>query len=78
MDDHLEQIEQHPDRIKFLCKINEDEREELIAYNEIFNYLEAQEQEDVLWKFRRIVGHQGPLKNGHRDYNGLVYNVQIE
>jgi hypothetical protein len=78
MDDHLDQVEQHSDCIKFLCKINEDEREELIAFNEILNYLEAQEQDDVIWKFRRIIGHQGPLKNGHPDYNGSAYNVQIE
>ena len=78
MDDHMDQVEQHPERIKFLCRINEEDREELIAYNEILNYLEAQEQDDVLWKFRRIVGHEGPLAKGHPDYNGSTYNVQIE
>jgi hypothetical protein len=43
MDDHLDQIEQHPDRIKFLCKVNEDKHEELIAYNEILIYLDDNE-----------------------------------
>ena len=78
MDAHLDQVEQHPERVKFLCKINEEDREELIAYNEILNYLEAQEQDDVLWKFRRIVGHEGPLRTDHPDYNGSSYNVKVE
>jgi hypothetical protein len=78
MDDHLEQVEQHPERVKFLCKIREDDHEELIAYNEILTYLEAQEQNEGLWKFRHIVGHEGPLNKSHPDYNGSLYNVQIE
>ena len=68
----------NPDRVKYLCRINESDREELIAYNEILNYLADQEQDDLVWNFRRIVSHEGPLNKDHADYNGSSYNVTIE
>jgi hypothetical protein len=71
-------VKRDPERIKYLCKTKEGEREELISYNEILSYLEAQEQDDLVWNFRRIVGHEGPLNKDHPDYNGLTYNIKIE
>jgi hypothetical protein len=32
----------------------------------------------VVWKFKRIVTHQGPLTGNHSDYNGSTYNLTIE
>ena len=78
MDEHLDKIDQHPERIKYLCRINESDREELIAYNEILSFIESQAQNDVIWNFRRIVGHEGPLARNHPDYNGSNFNVKIE
>jgi hypothetical protein len=31
-----------------------------------------------LWKFRRVVGHQGPLKPGDPRYKGSRWNVMVE
>jgi hypothetical protein len=31
-----------------------------------------------VWKFRHIISHQGPIKPGHPDYKGSMYNVMIE
>jgi hypothetical protein len=31
-----------------------------------------------LWKFRKIVSHQGPLKKDHPDYKGSLYNLIVE
>ena len=45
--------------MKFLSSINDDEYEEVILYNELMGYL--QWNEDIVWKFCCIVGHQGPL-----------------
>jgi hypothetical protein len=78
VDDHLDKVKRDPERIKYLCKTKEGEREELISYNEILSYLEAQEQDDLVWNFRRIVGHEGPLNKDHPDYNGSTYNIKIE
>jgi len=78
VDDYLDTVEQNPDRIRLLCKFSEEDREELIAYNEILDYLERQEQDEHLWKFRRITGHEGPLEKHHTSYKGSRYNVMIE
>ena len=32
----------------------------------------------MVWKFQRIVSHQGPLLPNHPDYKGSTYNVMIE
>jgi hypothetical protein len=37
-----------------------------------------EEQGDVLWKFKRISGDQGPLGPKDKGYNGSTYNVQVE
>jgi hypothetical protein len=33
---------------------------------------------DIVWKFKRIVSHQGPITSNHPDYNGSMYNLLIE
>jgi hypothetical protein len=33
--------------------------------------------DDVLWEFERIIGHQGPLPRDHPDYKGEPFNVTI-
>ena len=40
------------------------------------NYTEALDQE--LYKFRAIIGHEGPLKVTDPNWKGSKYNVQIE
>ena len=43
---------------------------------------QAQEQDNSmdqeLYKFRAIIGHEGPLKMTDRNWEGSKYNVQIE
>jgi hypothetical protein len=68
----------NPTRIKFKVSINNEEFEDLIAYNEVVNHITNDDTSEVIWKFKRITGHQGPLKSGHPDYHGLSYNVMIE
>jgi hypothetical protein len=77
LEDHLNKAEGNTDRIKYLCKINEGNCKELLAYNEILNYLENQEHDDLLWNFWRV-SHKGPLMREHPDYKGLSYNVKVE
>jgi hypothetical protein len=74
-DDHETNIEN--DRMKFLCSINDDEKEELLSYNDIMNYIDTS-GEDVLWKFKRITAHQGPITQNDKNWNGSRYNVMIE
>ena len=56
--------------MKFLVSINNDQAEEIITYNKLLDYISLDEENDIVWKFRRIVSHQGPLKPEHPDYKG--------
>ena len=62
MDDHGQPLE----GIKFKLKINKDQAEELLSYNQLMDYIQkgtdAEEDPDSLFKFRDIVAHQGPLE----------------
>jgi len=35
VDKHDHKVTNHPECIKFLCKLDQDDREELISYNQI-------------------------------------------
>ena len=52
----------NPTRIEFLCSINDNEFEDIIAYNDILNHIEKDASEETtIWKFKRITAHEGPL-----------------
>ena len=76
--DHEAGVERNPDKIKFICSVNDDEYEEILSYNEILNHLEADGKDSVLWKFNRITAHEGPLTRTHPSYKGSKYNVLVE
>ena len=77
-----EQLAKHPDRIKFICSVNDDMYKEILTYNEILEYIAKNEEQDadqaIMWKFKCIAGHQGPLKKGNPRYNGSKFNVLVE
>ena len=51
------------ENINFILDIGNGKIEELISYNQLLHHLEAtQDNELELFKFRAIIGHQGPLK----------------
>ena len=77
--DHDTELANNPTRIKFVCSVdNEDKAEEIIAYNKILEHITRDEQNDILWKYRRITSHQGPLTTDHPDYKGSSYNIMVE
>ena len=77
-----EQLAKHPNCIKFICSVNNDMCEEVLTYNEILEYIMKNKEQDddqaIVWKFKRIAGHQGPLKKGDPRYNGSKFNVLVE
>ena len=48
----------------------------------LLEYIVKNEEQDadqaMVWKFKCIAGHQGPLKNGDPGYNGSKFNVLVE
>ena len=52
-------LEQEPDRIKFLVSIEGEKAYEIVAYNDIANFLEEEMSDtaDQLWTFKEIIAH---------------------
>ena len=78
IDDHGQPLED----IKCKLKINKDQAEEIMSYNQLMDYIQkgtdAEEDPDSLFKFRDIVAHQGPLESIDPDQKGSKYNVMVE
>jgi hypothetical protein len=41
-------------------------------------HLNRDAENPIVWKYKRIVSHQGPLKPDDPDYKGSLYNVMLE
>ena len=78
IDDHGQPLED----IKFRLKINKDQAEEIMSYNQLMDYIQkgtdAEEDPDSLFKFRDIIAHQGPLESTDPNHKGSKYNVMVE
>ena len=83
----VEAIEKHDrdfaaneDVHKFRVSVNDDEYEELLSYDQVLQYITAREndEDEIIWKFRRITAHEGPLRPTDPTYNGSKYNVMVE
>ena len=70
-------VGQMPEMIKFKCLVD-NEYKDLIAYNNIVNYIEQDDGWDGTWKFRRILRHEGLLKLYDKRYKGSSYNLLVE
>jgi hypothetical protein len=77
IEDHDYKLENNKEQIKFLLSTNEDASEEIITYNQLLDYL-AKDNNDIIWKFKHIVSHKGPLTPKHQNYKGATYNILVE
>ena len=74
---------QRVENINFSLNIGNGKVEELISYNQLLEHLENAQDHDMgmdqeLYRFRPIIGHQGPLLASDPDWKGSEYNVQVE
>ena len=78
IDDHGQPLED----IKFRLKINKDQAEEIMSYNQLMDYIQkgtdAEKDPDSLFKFREIVTHQGPLESTDPNHKRSRHNVMVE
>ena len=70
------------DQLRFKLKIDGDQLDDLISYNQLMEYLEDNtdtgQLEDGLNKFRCIKDHRGPCTPSDPEYIGSSYNLLIE
>ena len=74
---------QRVENINFILDIGNGKVEELISYNQLLEHLENAQDHDMgmdqeLYRFREIIGHQGPLLASDPDWKGSKYIVQVE
>ena len=83
----VEIIDQHNgqriENIIFILDMGNGRVEELISYNQLCEHLENAQDHDMgmdqeLYRFKAIIGHQGPLLASDLDWKGSKYNVQVE
>ena len=67
--------------IKLLCKVGDDEAEEILGYQELCDLIAEQDAQELdgnkLWTFKRILSHAGPLNSSSPDWKGSKFNVQV-
>ena len=67
------------DQLRFKLKIDGDQLDDLISYNQIMEYLEDKTDtgplEDGLYRFTCIEDHKGPYTSSDPGYNGSSYNL---
>jgi len=84
LDKHERELFRQPGHVQFVCSVNDDAYEEILSYNELMDYIEKDEQQhqdedgNGLWKFKRVIGHEGPFKPSDPEYKGSRYNVLVE
>ena len=74
---------QRVENINFIIDIGNCKVEELISYNQLLEHLENAQDHDMgmdqeLYRFRAIIGHQGPLLASDPDWKESKYNTQVE
>ena len=74
---------QRVENFNFILDIGNGKVEELISYNQLLEHLENAQDHDMgmdqeLYRFRAIIGHQGPLLASDPDWKGSKYDVQVE
>jgi hypothetical protein len=62
----------------FVRLVNDDKFEEIMTYNQIMDHIEQSEEDAIVWRFKQIVGHEGPRTKNHPMWKGSIYNVCVE
>ena len=70
-------------KLSFMLGIGNGKLEKIIFYNQLVDHLEAAANDDNkisddLFKFRVLIGHQGPLKPTNPNWKRCKYNVLVD
>jgi hypothetical protein len=66
-------MKRDPQHVKFLSDVDGDTADEIYTYNQVLYLIERDNLDmdsytEQLYRFRRINGHQGPLRTSDDDY----------
>ena len=77
VEDHEYSTQLERGHVKFKVKAG-DKYEDVMTYDQIVSKIEQEMDSDIIWKFKRITSHEGPLTPKHSNYKGSMYNVMVE
>ena len=60
VNDYKDGAATNPEMIRFKCLTN-DKQEEIVAYNDIVDYIKKDDGWDGVWHMREILDHHGPV-----------------
>ena len=74
-DDGLEKSELA--RKDFIIGCEKDDVDDIMACNDTMNFthMDRIEDEEHIWKFKTVLGHQGPLTPRHKHWKDSEHNV---
>jgi hypothetical protein len=78
IEDHNHSLLNSKEHIKFRVSVNNNTYEEIMTYGEILTHINRDKEQDVLWRYKNIIGHQGLISADDVAYKGCTYNVQVE
>ena len=70
-------VDELSNNLQFRCSINNDAYEDILTYSQILKNMSKDEEHGIVWKFKDIIGHKGPINKNHQDYIGSPYNVTV-
>ena len=71
----LDDPERAAELARFKCLVD-GKYEEVVAYNDIVDYIEQDDSWDGVWKFQEILDHRA-VKSTDKEYHGSRYNVLV-
>jgi hypothetical protein len=77
-EDKVRDNSHHPEMIELRLRVQNEEFDKLVAYNDIIHYIGDDSTSDGSWKFREILDHEGPIRESSERYNGSMHNILIE
>ena len=77
VEDHEYSTQLERGHVRFKVKAG-DKYEDVMTYDQIVSKIEQEMDSDIIWKFKRITAHEGPLTSKHSNYKGSKYNVMVE
>ena len=75
---HNDMMDNDTNRSKYLCKMNGNEINEFLTYNQIMDRIDEYSNDNKIWKFNRIIYYRGPFTKEDNDYKGSKYNLSIK
>jgi hypothetical protein len=63
--DHLVNSREH---VRFRLSVNNDHYEQIMAYGELLEHINKDDKQEVLWRYKRIKGHNLWIRRWHRHH----------